>query len=454
MTQPACRPGGAMRLRRIGVLLLVAMFMSQNALSTAAAPGSGASLADHRRDIPDGKGSLAVVVPVVALQGATLSIACLTSVSSGEAMPFTLSGSGMAIIDAGEGYFPVERPNTDFDPESDGDATMVGTGPGDGTIELVWIAPVVEAPRTVYLFASNEAGETPGECAIEVRVAADRDSDSPSSADAEVGSVGGQTNIQDADATTESQPTPTEAPTKPTKTPVPYDEVRGLPTNVAVGTHAPDEGGGTAADTPAPTATVRQNATFAPTISEEGMVATIIGPEGGVLPCPAGAEIEVPPGALKEPSTVTIVPISNSKLPVQNAVELIPDTGFDVTFAGPDGRAIDYALLEKAEFHIKLDEEAIRTGTKLYLVDGAALVPLSGTRIDGETLSVSIDGYARLVAGIPAPVNAGTTRNVGRYVAAAAVGVIAMIVMVVLFGMFRPRRHRIITNRRTTRSRY
>jgi hypothetical protein len=40
------------------------------------------------------------------------------------------------------------------------------------------------------------------------------------------------------------------------------------------------------------------------------------------------------------------------------------------------------------------------------------------------------------------------------FVLAAIVVLIVMIAMIVLGGMFRPRRHRIITNRRTQRPRY
>jgi hypothetical protein len=163
-----------------------------------------------------------------------------------------------------------------------------------------------------------------------------------------------------------------------------------------------------------------------------------------------GAVIEIPAGALKEPSTVTIIPVTDTKMPVQDGVELIPASGYDVTIAGPDGRAIDYSLLKTAQFSVKITQDAVRSGMKLYRVEGTSLVPLSNTRIEGNVLSVSIDGFSRFVAGVPAPATAGTNRNLLPFVLAAVVAIFAMVVMIVLGGMFRPRRHRVITNRRAT----
>lgn len=340
-------------------------------------------------------------------------------------MPFTLSGSGVAIIDAGEGGFPAEAPNTDFAPEGDGGDTMVGTVPESGSIELVWLAPGSDTERTVYLFATTEAGETPGQCEILVL----------------------PTGSAPQPTTVNVEPSPSATPVRPTRTPVPYDEVRGLPTSEVTATPPPTI-------TPTPTATVRQNATFAPTTSESGMVSAVIGPNGGVLRSPSGPAIEIPEGALQEPVTVTIIPIPLSSLPLQTTIQLLPDSSFDVTFALANGAPLDAALLNPARFSVTLPDDVVQQGARLYLVDGLVLRPALNSSADGGTLSVTLDGFSRLVVGIPAPATIEGGRNTGQLVIAAVLGVIAMIAIVVISGMIRPRRHRVITNRRSTRTRY
>jgi hypothetical protein len=382
------------------------------------------------------------------LQSSDLSLSCPEAVLGGDRVTFTLSGQGLAIIDAGEGTFPNEPPNSEFAPQGDGGNTMVGNAPRAETVDLIWLAPEVEESHVVYLFASNDLGQTPGECAIQVLSASDGEQNGASSADPEVGE---SQEIRNAQATETAKPTNTP---KPTKTPVPYNEVRGLPTSEMGPELTIRAATGTATRTPTPTPTVRQNATFGPTTLENGLVAKLIGPEGGLLVCPSGAQVEIPAGALRESSTVTIDPVPDSKISARGGVEIIPNSGFDVTIAGPDGRAIDYELGERATLTITLPEEAAVSGMRLYRFEGSALVALPNTRIEGNVLSATVSEFSRFVVGVPAPAATGTNANLKKFVLAAFVLLLGMIAVVILGGMFRPRRQRVITNRRTNRTRY
>ena len=118
--------------------------------------------------------------------------------------------------------------------------------------------------------------------------------------------------------TSEDEKEPTRTPRSRDRTPTAIaNEVRGLPTAFS------DTDGDGEPDTPTPTATVnrtptvRPTATFAPTTSENGMAASMIGPEGGTLPSPLGASLVVPEGALEEASTVSLLPVADTKLPVR-----------------------------------------------------------------------------------------------------------------------------------------
>jgi hypothetical protein len=397
-------------------------------------------------------------------QSAPLSLDCPGSVQSSGRMEFVLSGSGYAIVDAGDGEFPLESPNDQFSPAGGSGRTLVGTVPDSGSIALEWIAPEVAEPITVYLFATTELGETTGECAVEV-TSASLEETSGSSADPQLGEESEQADVVAAsvdqpdtndDDSQQQESNDETAPTKESKgrrkeTPTQVvNEVSGLPTPGS------DEGGEGEASGPTPTVnrtpTVRPTATIAPTTSEDGSVASLVGPEGGTLSSPLGATLIVPEGALTETSTVSIQPVSDTKLPAENEVDLVPRSGFDVTLAGPDGRAIEN-ISKPAELRIELDEQHVQEGVRLYRVEGSELVVLPNTRIDGNTLVTTVDQFSRFVAGMPAPAAASNSRNFLPFALAGIVVVLVMIGMIVLGGMFRPRRQRVVMTRRPPRQR-
>ena len=247
------------------------------------------------------------------------------------------------------------------------------------------------------------------------------------------------------------EPTATKKPsTKPTKTPKPYNEVVGIPTTESEGqTVIAARGSPTAIKSP----TARPTATFAPTLLDDGTVAMVMSADGGTLPSPQGVTVVIPPGALAGQSTITIQPVTDSKLPTGNGVQLVRNSAFDVTVAGADGRAIE-ELQAPAEIRVQLDESLVEQGVRLYEVDGATLRLLPNTVIEGDELVVSLTSFTRIVAGKPVTVTATAKRNVLPFILAAVVVIIALVAMTVLAGMFRPRRQRIITNRRPTRTRH
>ncbi len=129
----------------------------------------------------------------------------------------------------------------------------------------------------------------------------------------------------------------------------------------------------------------------APT-GKDGMVASVIGPEGGDLSCKegSGAKLVIPPQALREPSSVIIQPAPDRKLPATTGIELIAGTGFDVTIAELNGESVE-RLDTPATFSITLPEDAVKPNLTLYRVTGNRLEPLSGVKIDGTTVSVPLN---------------------------------------------------------------
>jgi len=350
-------------------------------------------------------------------------LTCPNVAFSGESVEFSLSGTGYAVVGAGFGYFADVEANS--------------------------------------LFAPNFAVETPGECDITIQ-AAGLDSDNAPSSDPSK-DVNESTEENGTDSESEEpkesalllqndpEPTATKKPSnRPTKTPKPYSEVVGIPTTESEGqTVVAARGSPTAVKSP----TARPTATFAPTLLDDGTVASVMGVDGGTLTSPQGVTLIVPPGALAGQSTITIQPVTDTKLPTGNGVQLVRNTAFDVTVAGADGRAID-KLLAPAEVRVQLDEALVEQGVRLYEVDGSTLRQLPDTVIEGDELVVSLTSFSRIVAGKPVPVTATAKRDVLPFILAAVVVMILLVVLTLLAGMFRPRRQRIITNRRPTRTRH
>jgi hypothetical protein len=399
--------------------------------------------------------TLVVAANAQTTQAGTLSLSCPDSVEAGSEITFTLSGSGKAIVDAAEGSFPAGSPDSDFSSDSGDSNTLVGTVPDSGSIDLVWTAPEVDSSKTVYLFASTETGETPGECDILVTA---KSGGAGVSADQELGNAAGTTVTPETlaaapTATDEAAPAPsaTAKRAKPTKTPKAYNEVLGLPTALPL-----DDGtggsGGRLAPTPTVhvTATARPTATFAPTTDGNGMMAQTIGPNGGSLASPLGITVVIPKGALNETVTLSIQPIGETKIPTASDVQLVGANGFEVAIAGSNGVAITDPLQRPAEVRIAVDK-GTNASAQVYEVEGGRLIPLTNTRREQNELVISVTELSQYVAGVPVAATVSTKRHLLPFVLAAVVVLMVLLAMVVLGGIFRPRRQRIVVTRRPQR---
>jgi len=97
------------------------------------------------------------------------SLAGPNDVVSGELVYVTLSGDGLLVVDASVGVWPEQSPNTLFDPDAAGDATLVGSLPAGGTATLVWRAPDVAVATRAMLYATDRSGETTATWELTVR---------------------------------------------------------------------------------------------------------------------------------------------------------------------------------------------------------------------------------------------------------------------------------------------
>jgi hypothetical protein len=163
--------------------------------------------------------------------------------------------------------------------------------------------------------------------------------------------------------------------------------------------------------------------------------------------------VSIPEGALTDASTLSIQPVPDTKLPAQDGVDPISNSAFDVTLAGPDGRAIA-KLLKPADLRIELDKDRMKDGARIYRVEGTQLIALPNSRIEGNALVVSVDQFSRFVVGVPSTVQGSQNRSLVPFILAAIVVILVMLAMIVLGGMFRPRRQRVVVSRRPTRTRY
>jgi hypothetical protein len=375
---------------------------------------------------------------------AQASIRCPVLATAGEKTRISVGGIGTLTVDASDGTFPAEPPNTDFAPDADGSDALTGTLPERDTFFLTWLAP--EAAMTAYFFIYDPAGNTLAECGTEVtfdEIASPTPeptktgergdgSQPPDALSAIVAQVVAYTRSPSGDAT--GEPNATTAPSK-------------------------SEGDGAAAPTPSPPTptpgppkpTVAPTATLAPATGTDGMVAQVIGPEGGDLRCPSGsgAMLTIPPAALKEPSTVTIRPVADGKLPVSSSVDLVAGTAFDITIASANGESVEH-LDAPATLTIALPKGAADPNLMLYRVSGTQLEPLSGVSVDGATISVPLNGFSRIVAGLPTPsAPASTTQDPMPFVLAALGFVVALMAIFALGSVLLRRRPRTVTPRRT-----
>jgi hypothetical protein len=170
------------------------------------------------------------------------------------------------------------------------------------------------------------------------------------------------------------------------------------------------------------------------------MVAQIIGPKGGQLSHPAGATIIIPPGALTDESTVTIMLIEDTTLPVTDRVDFVPQTGFDIAIADATGRPIE-SLAKSATLKVTLKSDQWRRGTVLYWINASKPEILSDVQLTDAAVSAPIDHFSRFVAGVP--ITGSESNNRLLYVVAAA---IALAIVAVCYSVIAAsKRHRTLS---------
>jgi hypothetical protein len=212
-------------------------------------------------------------------------------------------------------------------------------------------------------------------------------------------------------------PTRTPRPGEPTATPI--------PTETPVPTETPTP------ENPIPTMVPQVDA-------DTNLVALEIGPAGGVLASDFGVAITVPEDTFADTTSVTLQPVSDNQLVLQGDVALVPESGFDVSFALMNGRGID--LGEKtARIRVDLGDNW-RDGATLYQMSNGQLTRLSGVSRDGTALEADISGPIRLVAGVPIVATNEAGRSLVPFVILALIGVILAIVAVSVLTSVRSRR--------------
>jgi hypothetical protein len=374
----------------------------------------------------------------------TTTLDCPSPVNSGDLVTITLTGGGTIVVNASNGYFPAESPNTDFAPDADGEATLVGTIPDGTSAELNLQAPEVTFDDAIFVYANDTDGVTNAECEIDI-IGAEAPTAAPDNTDngeglpsnpptdnpdnegddsatevpvdeapveqptieestdtagedqgvndssnqdqiaTEGDGTGAESDVIEADVATSTpeQTTRPKATTTPKRSPTPTRTKTPKPT-----------------PTPRHIATPQSTSTEPPDTAQNGMVAQVIGPEGGQLSHPAGATLIIPPGALADESTVTIMPVADTDLPVSDRVDFVPETGFDISIADPAGQPIE-TLAKPATLRLTLKPDRWRRGTELFWIDDGTPEKIEGVQLSDSSVTASIGHFSRFVAGVP-----------------------------------------------------
>lgn len=352
-------------------------------------------------------------------------LTCPQSVVPGDTGSIYLAGSGSVTVDASDGTFPAAEPNTSFAPSADGSDVLQGQLTG-AEVTLSWLAP--EAELTAYIFVRDSAGNVLAECGVQVVAQAEPET-TPTPLPSNESSIGDGTGVDShIDEIVERILTTKQTPVG--------DGTGGPDYDISVLDRAADVAQAARAEptptTRPPTPTPVPTPTLAPATDPSGMVALEIGPEGGELHCPSGATLVVPPGALEEPAVVAIRPVPDTKLPGSSRVQIVPGTGFDVTFAKATGELVE-RLLKPAKLTIELRNGAPE-GVTLYRVSGVGFESLSGVSVSGQAATTSLTQTTRFVAGVPAASTTGDSERDPLPFIAAGLGFLILLSAVMLVG--------------------
>jgi hypothetical protein len=381
-------------------------------------------------------------------------VQCPATASAGMEARVVVSGSGGLTLSSSTGTWPVETPNTDFQPDLDGSSTISGGLGAGSTITLSWLAPTEVGTATVSL--SDGSGTEVDSCSIEV-VSEGGAGDLGAPAPSQDGSASGDgTGIEEASEETVLQVI---------ANPIGFagDASGGPQANGAdYGLPPTEDSGDTAAEsTRQPTRTAASSsarslsespdAKLGPVAGADGMYATTIGPKGGTLNSPYGAIVQVPAKCLNDQTTVMIKPVDEKAIPELPGVSTVPGTAFDVSFGAADGQASP--LLSSAVLTIALQSATTSEHARIYRVEGNTLKVMPLTASDSGSVSTEIDGLSRYVVGIPQGNTAASTSSINPFLIG-GLGLVALLSAGLLIsrGLAR-RKPRMIPARRTSSSR-
>ncbi len=158
--------------------------------------------------------------------------------------------------------------------------------------------------------------------------------------------------------------------------------------------------GPTNGPTVAPASPVVSTPLATPTLSPAAEAVTQeIGPDGGTVRHPAGAELHIGPGVFDSTMTVSIAQVSDADLPVSPDVDLVPSSGYDIEITGSDGRVVTTlpaGVVLRLNVPVNVRDDAV-----VFWVDDGELSQLGVTNQEAAGISAPLAHLSRYVAGVP-----------------------------------------------------
>jgi hypothetical protein len=354
-----------------------------------------------------------------------IDLQCPANASTSTEARFALIGSGGVTLSSSSGYWPIEMPNTDFQPNMDGGPTIQG-GLGQGaTVSLIWMAPDETGSATISV--ADSTGNEVDSCTVNVvsqRGAGDLGAPPPTS---DGQAAGDGTGISEADkdivprimanpigfAGDASGGPEANGPDYGYVEPVKKEEPKTATTSR------------TPVSSSAQSLSEFPDSKLGPAAGADGMYAVTLDTSGGKLESPYGATVIVPEGCLKDQTTVTIKPVDDKAVPETAGISTIAGTAFDVGFGAADGRAVN-DLEIPAVLTIALQSASMTESARIYRVEGNTLKLMPLTASDAGSISTEIDGLARYVVGVPQGNTAASTTSINPFLIG-GLGLIALI---------------------------
>ena len=342
---------------------------------------------------------------------------CPATASASMEARIIVTGSGGLTLSSAAGSWPIETPNTDFQPTLDGGATISGGLGAGSTIALSWLAP--DDPGIVTLSLTDGNGTEVDACSIQVvseRGAGDLGAPAPSR-DGQASGDGTGISEGSYDTVLRVIANPIGFAGDASGGPEANGPDYGLQPDesndeqAAQATRSPTR---STASSSARSLSESPDAKLGPAAGANGMYSITLGINGGTLASPLGATLRVPPKCLYDQTTVMIKPVDDNALPAHLGIRIVPGTAFDVSFGAADGQAID-DLASPASLTIALRSASPSENARIYRVDGNALKPMPVTASDAGSVSTEIDGFSRFVVGVPETTVAGSTSSISPY---------------------------------------